>query len=429
MQTLYIIIACVLVVVIVVLYGAYNKLKGENLLTLKYYKELENRAQVVEKERDLLREEYAKARAQIKNLNERHENLKAEQSSREEQAREQFKNLANEILAEQSQRFKSTNKESLDMLLKPFKDNITEFRTRVEAIHSAENEQHGALRNELKNLMELNRRITAETTNLTRALRGDSKVQGDWGEMILETILESSNLIKGVHYQTQHSIKDETGAVQRPDVVLYLPEGKEIIIDSKVSLTAFVNYIGSEDVVERERYLSSHLVSVRQHITELGRKEYQKLVNSPDFVIMFIPNEPAFLAAMQSDNSIWADAYNKRVIISSPTNLFALLKLVDDLWKRNAQSKNTADIVTYGTKLYDQLVNFTTSLEGVGAALDLAKDKYADAYKRLRTGNDNIIRSGERLRKLGLPTKKRQSAKALEGNDEEVSEPSNPILP
>ncbi len=416
MQTLYIIIAVALVIAIVALYGAYNKLKGENILTQKYFKELEGRMQAIEKERDFLREECAKYRTHIKNLNERNENLKAEQSSREEQAREQFKNLANEILAEQSQRFKSTNKESLDILLKPFKDNITEFRTRVEAIHSAENEQRGALRNELKNLMELNRRITAETTNLTRALRGDSKVQGDWGEMILETILESSNLIKGVHYQTQHSIKDETGAQQRPDVILYLPEGKEIIIDSKVSLTAFVNYIGSEDVVERERYLASHLVSVRQHITELGRKEYQKLVNSPDFVIMFIPNEPAFLAALQADNTIWSDAYNKKVIISSPTNLFALLKLVDDLWKRNAQSKNTEEIVKNATKLFDQLVNFSGSLEDVGRSLDAARVKYDDAFKRLHTGNDNIVRLGEKLRKLGLPTKKQLSAKMLEDN-------------
>ncbi len=418
MQIFYIIIVVALVVAIVVLYGAYTKLKGECEFTQQLSAEILSRVQTAEQERDSAREECARQKTLLESSKQQYKALSEEQEQREQRSREQFKNLANEILSEQSQKFKSTNKESLDILLKPFKDNITEFRARVEAIYSAENEQRGALRNELKNLMELNRRITAETTNLTNALRGDSKVQGDWGEMILETILDSSNLIKGIHYDTQHNIKDETGANLRPDVVLYLPEGKQIVIDSKVSLTAFVNYVGAEDVASRERYLASHIVSVRQHITELGRKEYQKLLNSPDFVIMFIPNEPAFLAAMQGDNSIWADAYNKRVIISSPTNLFALLKLVDDLWKRNAQSKNTADIVTYGTKLYDQLVNFTASLEGVGTALDVAKERYADAYKRLATGNDNIIRSGERLRKLGLPTKRRQSAKALEGNEE-----------
>lgn len=250
------------------------------------------------------------------------------------------------------------------------------------------------MRNELERLMELNRRITTETTNLTNALKGNSKVQGDWGEMILETILDNSNLIRGVHYDTQLNIKDEAGNNLRPDVVLYLPEGKRIVIDSKVSLTAFVGYVGAEDEATRRQYLASHVASVRQHVVELGRKEYQRLLDSPDFVIMFIPNEPAFLAALQNDSSIWADAYDKKVIISSPTNLFALLKLVDDLWKRNAQNKNTADIVTYGTKLYEQLVAFTASLEGVGQSLDAARDKYNDAYKRLCTGNDNIVRCG-----------------------------------
>ncbi|MEG0789346.1 MAG: DNA recombination protein RmuC [Alistipes sp.] len=338
----------------------------------------------------------------------------AEREEMEETFRTQFKNLANDILGEQSRNFKQTNKESLDILLKPFKENISEFRERVEKIYSTENEQRGALHNELKNLMELNRRITTETTNLTNALKGNSKVQGDWGEMILETILDNSKLIKGVHYDTQLNIKDGEGNNLRPDVVLYLPDNKQIVIDSKVSLTAFVGYVNAETDAERTRCMTAHLLSIRQHVTELGRKDYQKLLNSPDFVIMFVPNEPAFLAALQSDNSIWSDAYEKKVIISSPTNLFALLKLVDDLWKRSAQNKNTAEIVSYGTKLYEQLVAFTASLEGVGQSLDQAKDKYNDAYKRLCTGNDNIIRSGERLRKLGLPTKKQHTAKTLD---------------
>ena len=342
------------------------------------------------------------------------ERQQAERAQAEEVMKAQFRNLANDVLAEQSKRFKESNKESIDVLLKPFKDNITEFRERVERIYSAENEQHGALRNELKNLMELNRRITAETSNLTNALRGNSKVQGDWGEMILETILDGSNLIKGVHYDTQVNLKDAEGNNLRPDVVLFLPEGKRIVIDSKVSLTAFVNSVGAEDEAERRSALSAHVASVRQHVAELGRKEYQRLLESPDFVIMFIPNEPAFLAALQADNTIWADAYDKKVIISSPTNLFALLKLVDDLWKRNAQSKNTAEIVSCGTKLYEQLVAFTASLEGVGASIDRARTAYDDAYKRLCRGNDNIVRVGERLRKLGLPTKRRQSARALD---------------
>ncbi|MFI3302687.1 MAG: DNA recombination protein RmuC [Rikenellaceae bacterium] len=415
MQIFLIILIVAVSLLAVVLYGAHTKLKVQNDNTQSRNMELESLC-------NTLREERATLRAQLNSANERSAAQVSEYQKREELARETFKNMATEILSEQSQRFKRTNREELDILLKPFKDNITEFRTRVEAIYSTESEQRGALRNELKNLMELNRRITAETTNLTNALKGNSKVQGDWGEMILETILDNSNLIKGVHYQTQVNIKDEAGDNKRPDVVLYLPEGKQIIIDSKVSLTAFVNYMSAEEQSVRAQYLSQHIASVRQHVTELGRQSYQKLVNSPDFVIMFIPNEPAFLAALQGDNAIWADGYDKRVIVSSPTNLFALLKLVDDLWKRNAQSRNTAEIVTCGTKLYEKLIEITKSLEGVGSALDKAKEQYDDAYKRLTSGNNNVIRVGERLRKLGLPTQKTQSPKALEGNivDEDI---------
>ena len=219
------------------------------------------------------------------------------------------------------------------------------------------------------------------------------------------------------HYDCQVTIKDDEGNNQRPDVVLYLPEGKRIVIDSKVSLTAYVEWVGAEEEAARTRYLAAHVASVRQHVNELSRKEYQRLLESPDFVIMFIPNEPAFLAAMQHDSAIWSDAYERKVIISSPTNLFALLKLVDDLWRRNEQSRNQEQIIKYGTTLYEQFVAFAASLEGVGQALDLARAKYDDAYKRLHTGNNNIVRTGERLRRLGLPTAKRPSRRLLDETD------------
>ncbi|MFR9503171.1 MAG: DNA recombination protein RmuC [Rikenellaceae bacterium] len=364
-----------------------------------------------------LLQESAQYRSRLELSEQQQEQQEAQQRLSDERMREQFKNIATDIFMEHTREFKATNKESIDLLLKPFRDNISDFRERVERIYSIENEQRGALQNELKNLMELNRKITTETTNLTNALKGNSKVQGDWGEMILETILDSSNLEKGIHYSTQFNIKDEEGNNLRPDVVLNLPDNKQIVIDSKTSLTAFVGYVAAESEAERVVLLEQHLKSVRQHVNELGRKEYQKLVNSPDFVIMFIPNEPAFLAALQADNTIWSDAYNKKVIISSPTNLFALLKLVDDLWKRNAQSKNTEAIVKNATKLFEQLVNFSSSLEDVGKALDVARGKYDDAFKRMHTGNDNIVRLGDKLRKLGLPTKKQLSSRLLEGNE------------
>ena len=352
---------------------------------------------------------------------------KAEREKAEEILRSQFQNLANEILGEQSKQFRESNKESLDLLLKPFKDNISEFRERVERIYSHENEQRGELKAELKHLMELNRRITTETTNLTNALKGNSKIQGDWGEILLETILENSSLLKGVHYETQYNLKDETGRNLRPDVVLHLPEKKDIVIDSKVSLTAFVAYTSAEEETERQRHLAAHIASVRQHVVELGRKEYQRLLNSPDFVIMFVPNEPAFLAALQHDTALWADAYDKKVIISSPTNLFALLKLVADLWKYNDQDKNTKEIASCGLKLYEQAVAFASSLENVGAALNKAHEAYNDARKRLCAGNDNIVRVGQRLQRTAHLQSKRSFPTSLqELADEELPTALNP---
>lgn len=341
------------------------------------------------------------------------EQLRTERETSERTMKSEFKNLANEILVEHQHHLRQANRDSLDLLLKPFKDNITEFRERVERIYAHENEQRGALKNELDNLIKLNQQMTSSAANLTDALKGNSKVQGDWGEAYLETILESTGLVKGIHYHIQQNIKGEEGQNLRPDVVLSLPEERSIVIDSKVSLTAYVRYTEAESEAERSQALAEHVQSVKKHVQELALKEYQKLINSPDFVIMFIPTEPAFLEALKEDNTIWAEAYRKKIIISSPTNLFALLKMVGDMWRRDEQTKNQAEIVDKATKLYEQLVVFTEQLEGVGSALDTAKSKYDEAYKRLHTGNNNIVRLGERLKKLGLPTKKQQTAKAL----------------
>lgn len=339
---------------------------------------------------------------------ERRETERQEREKAEELLRIQFRNLANEILGEQSQHLRQTSSDAIELLIKPFRDNITDFRKRVEEIYTVQTSQRGELKAELKNLMELNQRITTETTNLTNALKGNSKVQGDWGEMLLETILDSSTLTKGIHYETQYNVKDEEGRNLRPDVVLHLPDKKEIVIDSKVSLTAFVACSSAPNEAERRRHLAAHVASVRQHVTELGRKEYQRRFNSPDFVILFIPNEPAFLEALKADPGIWGDAYDKKVILSSPTNLFALLKLVADLWKYHDQDKNTREIAACALKLYEQAASFATSLEGVGTALDKARDAYADARKRLTSGNDNMLRVGLRLQKTARLQSKRQ---------------------
>ena len=295
----------------------------------------------------------------------------------------QFEKTANDIFERKTRQFKDVNKESLDIILKPLKDNISDFKQRVEEIYSKENENRGALKAELNSLMELNRRITEETNNLTSALRGNSKVQGDWGEMILDTILESSNLQKGIHYTTQTNVKDAEGNNLRPDVILNLPDGKRVVIDSKVSLTAYVNYCACEEEESRRRAMAEHLRSVRNHVNELGRKSYQESVlGSPDFVIMFIPTEPAFLAAVQYDNGLWDEAYRKKVIISSPTNLFGMLKIVDDLWKRDDLGRNANRIAREGAMMYDKFVGFVTTLETIGKNIDTMQGNYDKAMKQ-----------------------------------------------
>ena len=338
---------------------------------------------------------------------------KEELTALQERQRVEFKNLAAEILEEKSNQFKQTNRESLELLLKPFRDNIEGFRKKVEEVYEKEAQQRFSLKEEIRHLNEMNLRMSQEANNLTAALKGNSKGQGDWGEMILETILDSSNLIKGVHYQTQENIKDnETGANLRPDVILNLPEGKQIVIDSKVSLTAYVTYSETDAPEAQQRAVKEHVRSVRSHIAELAGKSYQTLLNgqnksvSPDFVIMFIPNEPAFLLAMQQDSALWSDAYNRKVIISSPTNLFALLKIVDDLWKRDGQSKNALAIATEGANLYDKFVGFSETLLDLGRSLGAATGKYEQAMNQLKTGRGHLIRRAERRRELQVKASK-----------------------
>ena len=441
MNTLPIIIVVALLVVCILLFAMYL-IKGRAMLAVNeelrttsealrltqserdnMQHEVVSLRQMLEQERSLREnEQMSRIKAETELAAERRNNAEKARSQEEfeRQLKEQFRILAGDVLGEQSRKFKEENRESMDSILKPFKDNIKDFRERVENIYSHQQEQSGALKNELQRLMELNARITTETTNLTNALKGNSKVQGDWGEVILETILENFNFIRGVHYQTQYNIKGEEGQNLRPDVVLNLPDNKRVVIDSKVSLTAYVNYVAAEDEASRQAAMTAHIASVRQHVKELSDKKYQQSVlQSPDFVIMFVPNEPAFLDAMKEDGKIWSDAYERKVIVSSPTNLFALLKIVDDLWRREDQSRNQQAILENAEKLYAQLVEFTSALEGVGVGLEQARARYDEAFKRLHTGNNNIVRLGEKLRKLGIPAKKTLPKSLTQTLDEE----------
>lgn len=420
MDLVYIIIIVLLVATLVGLLVYLRSFKQSVSVLEQRAEEAEQQVRQAESAREQERVLRVKAETQLEAERQSVADKVRSQEEMEKALREQFRNLAGDVLEEQSRRFKENNTESMNMILKPLKDNIADFRLRMEGIFSHQTEQSGALKNELKRLMELNAQITTETTNLTNALKGNSKVQGDWGEVILQTILEKSNLIKGVHYDTQLNVKDEEGNNLRPDVVMYLPGDKQIIIDSKVSLTAYVNYVAAESDAAARAAMAAHVASVRQHVKELGSKQYQQYMQSPDFVIMFVPNEPAFLDALKEDNTIWSDAYEKKVIVSSPTNLFALLKIVADLWQRDEQTKNQEKIIKCGTTLYEQLVAFEDELLNVGASIVKAQENYDKALKRLRSGNNNIVRVGERLRDMGLPTAKRQNSKLL--NDVATSE-------
>lgn len=420
MDLVYIIIIVLLVATLVGLLVYLRSFKQSVSVIEQRAEEAEQQVRQAESAREQERVLRVKAETQLEAERQSVADKVRSQEDMEKALREQFRNLAGDVLQEQSRRFKENNTESMNMILKPLKDNIADFRLRMEGIFSHQTEQSGALKNELKRLMELNAQITTETTNLTNALKGNSKVQGDWGEVILQTILEKSNLIKGVHYDTQLNVKDEEGNNLRPDVVMYLPGDKQIIIDSKVSLTAYVNYVAAESDAAARAAMAAHVASVRQHVKELGSKQYQQYMQSPDFVIMFVPNEPAFLDALKEDNTIWSDAYEKKVIVSSPTNLFALLKIVADLWQRDEQTKNQEKIIKCGTTLYEQLVAFEDELLNVGASIVKAQENYDKALKRLRSGNNNIVRVGERLRDMGLPTAKRQNSKLL--NDVATSE-------
>lgn len=396
---------------------AEQTLKADSIAVQMQDKETETAAAMQTKEIEL-----AVALNEVNAVRKKMTEEEAHQKERNEMLMLRFEKVAGEIFEAKSRQFKDTNKESLDVVLKPLKDNISDFKRRVEEIYSQENVNRGVLKAELNNLMELNKRITEETSNLTTALRGNSKIQGDWGEMILDTILESSSLRKGIHYTTQSNVKDTEGNNLRPDVILNLPDEKRVVIDSKVSLTAYVNYCACEDEESRRKAMAEHMRSVRSHMNELGKKSYQdSVLGSPDFVIMFIPTEPAFLAAVQSEPEIWNEAYRRKVIISSPTNLFGMLKIVDDLWKRDDLGRNANRIAKEGAMMYDKFVGFLTTLEGVGKNLDAMQGNYDKAMKQLSTGTGNLVSRAKRLSDLNIKVSKSLPQNMLDDADDDAA--------
>lgn len=353
-------------------------------------------------------------------LEEKLETQKTELDQLQERFRKDFELVANKILEEKSEKFTEQNKKNLDSILTPLKERIGEFQKKVEDSNEKNTERSAALDKHLQMLHELNREITQETKSLTQALRGDSKTQGNWGEFQLESILEKAGLEKGIHYTKETNLKTEDGDNQRLDYIINLPDGKHLILDSKVSLTAYSNYFDAENEVEKEQYLKQHLDSVNGHVKLLGGKDYQKLhgINSPDYVMMFVANEPALTLALKEDASLFEKALDKNIVIVSTSTLLATLRTISYIWKQDLQNKNAEEIARQAANLYDKFVGFTEDLIKLGDQMNTANKTYSNAMNKLTDGSGNLTRRVENLKKLGVNPSKQIDRSLLDSGED-----------
>jgi DNA recombination protein RmuC len=332
----------------------------------------------------------------------------------------EFENLSSKILDEKSKKFTEQNKTNLDVILNPLKEKIKEFEQKVEQTYKVESAERNSLKGEIKSLIELNKRISEEANNLAKALKGDTKKQGNWGEVILERILERSGLTKGSEYEMQWSTTNEEGRRIQPDVVIFLPDEKHIIIDAKVSLIAYEAMVNAVTDEDRERYLKEHLISVRSHIKNLSEKSYFSSpdISSPDFVLIFMPIEPSFGIAVQADAELFNYAWDKKIVLVSPSTLLATLKTVSAIWKHEKQTRNAIEIARVGGALYDKFYNFVKDLKNIGEKINAAQQSHQDAMNKLSDGSGNIIRKVEELKRLGAKSTKDIPADLLEKAEE-----------
>ncbi len=357
----------------------------------------------------------ATAKANNDALNDKFETQKKEIEELGKKFNTEFENIANRILDLKTEKFTELNKNNLKAILEPLGQNINDFKKQVDEVYKTESQERFSLGEKVKELALLNQVISEEAKNLTKALKGEAKTQGRWGEMILESILERSGLRKNEQFFMEHELKDENGnplksdsegKKMRPDAVIKYPDNRNVIIDSKVSLNAFTRLIAATDLEEQKKELEAHVTAVKNHIISLSAKGYDDYDKALDFVMMFIPSEPAYIAALQGDADLWNFAYDKRILLLSPTNLITSLKLMVDLWKREYQNQNALEIADRGAKLYDKFVGFVANLDVVGKSIEKAQENYNDAYKQLSTGNDNLVAQATKLKNLGLKTKK-----------------------
>jgi DNA recombination protein RmuC len=357
---------------------------------------------------DLLGNRITKAEVEYRNVVEKLNTQKAELEEIQKKFTTEFENIANKILKQNSQEFTTTNQKNISDILNPLKEKIQLFEQKVQETHIQGVRDNTSLREEVKKLYELNSKISEEANNLTKALKGDNKKQGNWGEMVLERILERSGLIKGEEYETQFTARNDHNEILRPDVVIKLPDNKHIIIDSKVSLIAYEQYVNAEAIEDKEKFSKLHIDSLKSHVKGLSEKSYASsdAFNTPDFVLMFLPIESSFSIAIQQDIELFNFAWDKRVVIVSPSTLLATLKTVESIWKREKQTQNAIEIATEGGKLYDKFASLVDDLKRLGNQLDTVQKTYQEANKKLHTGSGNLIGRVEKLRQLGAKNTK-----------------------
>ena len=378
-----------------------------------------NEREQIRKEKEFLNSELVRRNTEFENLETKNREQKEEVEKLQEKFTKEFENLANKILDEKSSKFTKQNRENLELLLNPLQEKIKTFEKKVEDSNKESVGRHSELKEQLKHLSELNRQISKEADNLTKALKGDSKMQGNWGELILTRILEKSGLEKGREYTIQDSHTNSQGKRLQTDVLIHLPDGKKMIVDSKVSLVDFERFVSEEDEELKQGHLKKHIASIKKHVEDLSNKQYQYLMDeSPDTVFMFVPIEPAFAIAAANEPNIYEEAFNKQIIIVTPSTLLAALRLVDNLWQNDRQTQNALAIAKEAGALYDSFTNLTDELIKVGKQIGTVQGTYESAMKKL-TGRGNLIRRVENLKKLGAKASKHIDEKLLKRAEEE----------
>jgi DNA recombination protein RmuC len=380
-------------------------------------KELKNNQQ----EKEKLISEKSTLVSELKSLDAKLTENKGEVEKLNEKFTKEFENLANKILDEKSLKFTTQNQENIKNILNPLQEKIKGFEDKVEKTHKESIDYHAALRQQILGLKELNQQMSKETLNLTKALKGDNKIQGNWGELVLERVLEKSGLEKDREYFVQQSFTNDEGRRILPDVVIHLPDNKKMIVDSKVSLVAYEQYINEEDETLKERFLKEHVASLKRHVDQLSDKKYEDIykIESPDFVLLFIPIEPAFAIALNADTYLYNKAFEKNIIIVTPSTLLATLRTIDTMWNNEKQQRNALEIARQAGALYDKFQGFLIDLIGIGKRIDESKKEYSNAMNKLVEGRGNIITSVEKLKKMGAKAKKSLPEKIIERAREE----------